>query len=80
MVSRWSFRPLVLFELQTPDFALKLVRIVSANFDQNANLQRYKKNEKNTKITKQDQGSKAPSRDHPNNSFMTRLDYIRVED
>ena len=29
---------------------------------------------------KQDQGSKAPSRDHPNNSFMTRLDYIRVED
>ena len=30
--------------------------------------------------TKQDQGSKAPSRDHPNSSFMTRLDYIRVED
>ena len=29
---------------------------------------------------KQDQGSKAPSRDHPNNSFMTRLDYFRVED
>ena len=29
---------------------------------------------------KQDQGSKAPSRDHPNSSFMTRLDYIRVED
>ena len=29
---------------------------------------------------KQDQGSKAPSRDHPNSSFMARLDYIRVED
>ena len=29
---------------------------------------------------KQDQGSKAPSRDHPNSSFITRLDYIRVED
>ena len=29
---------------------------------------------------KQDQGSKAPSRDHPNISIMTRLDYIRVED
>ena len=29
---------------------------------------------------KPDQGSKAASRDHPNSSFMTRLDYIRVED
>ena len=29
---------------------------------------------------KQDQGSKAPSRDHPDSSFMTRLDSIRVED
>ena len=29
---------------------------------------------------KQDQGSKAPSKDHPNSSFMTRLNYIRVED
>ena len=29
---------------------------------------------------KQDQGSKAPSRDHPNSTFMTRLDYIRLED
>jgi len=28
---------------------------------------------------KQDQGSKAPSRDHPNNSFKSRIDYIRVE-
>ena len=28
---------------------------------------------------KQDQGSKAPSRDHPNNSYMDRLDYIRVK-
>ena len=31
-------------------------------------------------IIKQDQGSKAPSRDYPNSSFMIRLDYIRVED
>ena len=29
---------------------------------------------------KQDQGSKAPSRDHPNSSFMTRLDYMSVVD
>ena len=37
------------------------------------------KNHKKYKI-KQDQGSKAPSRDYPNISFMTRLDYMRVED
>jgi len=29
---------------------------------------------------KQDQGSKAPSIDHHNSYFMTRLDYIGVED
>jgi len=29
---------------------------------------------------KQDQGSKAPSRDHPKSSFITRLESIRLED
>ena len=32
------------------------------------------------KFQKQDQESKDPLRDHPNSSFMARLDYIRVED
>ena len=27
---------------------------------------------------KQDQGSKVPSRDHPNSSIMTRQDYIAI--
>ena len=31
MVSQWSFRPLVLFELQTPDFAWKFIWTVWPN-------------------------------------------------
>ena len=31
-------------------------------------------------IYKQDQGSKAPLKDHPNCSFMTRLDYRRLKE
>ena len=33
MVFRWSFRPLVLFELQTPDFAWKFIWTVPKNYE-----------------------------------------------
>ena len=33
-----------------------------------------------TQLDSQNQSPKAPSRDHPNSSSMTKLDYIRVED
>ena len=42
--------------------------------DLEENIEKFEKN------CKQDQGSKAPSRDHPNSSFITRLDSIRLED
>ena len=60
-----------------------LFNICGDNFKLNFTFKRHhtmeNPNLKEIKL-KQDQGSKAPSRDHPNSSFMTRLDYIRVED
>ena len=70
-----------LLELHTKDFVWKFYELSNHIRESAENTLRWFFCENGElHLLKQDQGSKAPSRDHPNSSFMTRLDYIRVED